>query len=132
MPTIDLPFESLLEATSRLEPQQREILVRHLTDLKRNGKIYHKKREQAEVLARYNALTLSAEEWRRFYELIDFRRAKELTAAQHREFMALVKKNEEFDVKRLEILVEFGKKHGWTLPEVTRKLGLKAPEPIVI
>jgi tRNA nucleotidyltransferase/poly(A) polymerase len=73
---------------------------------------------------------LSEPEWTRYWDLVEQRRAEQLTPEEHRELTALSDRIEQLSVRRLELLLEVARLRGTTLPELMDQLGLQPP-PVI-
>lgn len=71
----------------------------------------------------------SERDWGRYRQLIEKRRAEQLTPEQHVELMALSDRSERLNVRRLELLRELARLRNTTLPALMDQLGLQ-PAPV--
>ncbi|MCY2991272.1 MAG: hypothetical protein NTY19_25870 [Planctomycetota bacterium] len=72
---------------------------------------------------------LSEWDWSRYRQLIEKRRAEQLTAEEHVELTAISDRVEELNVRRLELLSELARLRNTTLPTLMDQLGLQ-PDPV--
>ena len=129
--TIDLPpeLERKLRATSaaRGVPAE-EIVVSALSDrLRRTPTLPDLALLSSEESAIFHDLKddFSEEDWQRFNELIDRRKAEVLTDTERDELIAFTDRREAYTVKRLEKLVALARLRGISLDQVIDQFGLR-------
>ena len=132
MPTIQLPLEAILEATDQLDLNQIDALTRRLNAARRNHKKAKLQEEIRLLRQKCEALTLSPSQWARYFQLVDARRGGTATPANRDEFLQLAAQAQDKANERLQLVADFAARHQLSLPEATRKLGLKTPDPIVL
>lgn len=81
-------------------------------------------RSEKELLAAVNR-GLSTEEWERYRELIDKRRAETLTSEEHAELIATTTELEEANVFRVRCLAELARRRQVPLRALMDELGIK-------
>ena len=64
---------------------------------------------------------------RRYWELIDKRRAETLSSKEYDELLELSDKSEELNAERIKALAELAQFRGVSLPEVMDQLGINTP-----
>jgi hypothetical protein len=70
---------------------------------------------------------LSAQDWRRYYELVDRRQAEELNEHECVELTEISHRIEDFNNRRLECLVQLAALRRTTLPALLNDLGIEPP-----
>ena len=66
--------------------------------------------------------------WRRYNELVDKRRAENLTAGEQTELISLSDQVEELSTRRLEFLAELARLRQTSLAELMQQLGITTPQ----
>jgi hypothetical protein len=128
MPVIEFEVrpEQLVKAAAQLPQAEFDDLVARLAVVRAQRRVPHLAREEAKLLLRINR-GLSEKQRKRFYELIDKRRAETITPPELRELLKLTEKAEQLNVERIEALAKLAKLRGVTLRKVMQQLGIKTP-----
>jgi hypothetical protein len=84
---------------------------------------------ETQLLQQINA-GLSDAEWRRYYELIEKRRAERLSADEHAELSATSNRIEEANARRIACLAKLAEIRTVSLPKLMDDLGISPPAVI--
>ena len=128
MPSIQVDTEQLLQAAAQLPRFEFEKFLTKLHALRRQADVPHLSQRESELLRQINQ-SLPQPIQKRYEALRKRRRNSSLTAAEEREFLALTKQREQFDVERLQSLAELARLRDITLPALLQQLGIQTPEP---
>lgn len=128
MPSIQVDTEQLLQAAAQLPRFEFEKFLTKLHALRRQADVPHLSQRESELLRQINQ-SLPQPTQKRYEALRKRRRNSSLTAAEEREFLALTKQREQFDVERLQSLAELARLRDITLPALLQQLGIQTPEP---
>lgn len=128
MPSIQIDTEQLLQAAAQLPHFEFENFLSRLHTLRRQATVPHLSQRETELLRQINQ-TLPPATQKRYEMLRRKRQQTRLSAADEREFMALIKEGEQFEVKRLQNLAELARLREVTLPTLLKQLGIETPEP---
>ena len=82
------------------------------------------------MIKKVNEAVLSDAEQERFYELVEKRRAENISTHELSELIVLTDKSEELNVKRLEYLANIARIQHKTLREVMQQLEISPPPTI--
>ena len=128
MPSIQIETEQLLQAAAQLPRFEFEKFLTKLHALRRQSEVPHLSQRESELLRQINQ-TLPGATQKRYETLSKKRRNAKLLPAEEREFMALTKQREQFEVTRLQGLAELARLREIPLPDLLQQLGIKTPEP---
>ncbi len=128
MPSIQIETEQLLQAAAQLPHFEFEKFLTKLHALRRQSEVPHLSQRESELLRQINQ-TLPDATQKRYETLSRKRRNAKLPPAEEREFMALTKQREQFEVTRLQSLAELAQLREIPLPVLLQQLGIKTPEP---
>lgn len=126
---LEISNENLLNAVVSLPKNEFERLIAHAKRL-RNKSSENKAGKEVRLIKKVNEATLTEEEYRRFYELIEKRRDENISNDELEELLELTDKSEELNVKRLKYLVEIAQIRNKSLREVMRDLEIFPPQTI--
>lgn len=87
----------------------------------------HLSKSESELLQKIN-LGLPEETWEQYHALIAKRRAETLTPAEHTTLNEISDQLEQFNVSRIQALIELAKLRGSSLQTVMQSLGIQAPK----
>lgn len=73
---------------------------------------------------------LSEDQWQRYNQLIEKRRAEELSDEEKKEVAAMAEQVEVLNVRRMQCLAELARLRDTTLPELMEQLGIVSP-PVI-
>ncbi len=128
MPSIQVDTEQLLQAAAQLPHFEFEKFLSRLHTLRRQATVPHLSQRETELLRQINQ-TLPSATQKRYESLRRKRQQTRLSAADEREFMALTKQREQFEVDRLQHLAELARLREVTLPALLKQLGIETPDP---
>ena len=129
MPTIQVEMEQLLNAALQLPRAELDQFVKKLLSLRRQSEIPQLPMRESELLLKINQ-GVPAQLQQRFDQLVEIRRDNTLTPGEYQELLALTEQIEQFDVERLQWLIELAQLRGLTLDELMQQLGIN-PRPYV-
>ena len=129
MPTIQVEMEQLLNAALQLPRAELDQFVKKLLSLRRQSEIPQLPMRESELLLKINQ-GVPAQLQQRFDQLVEKRRDNTLTPGEYQELLALTEQIEQFDVERLQWLIELAQLRGLTLDELMQQLGIN-PRPYV-
>lgn len=116
--------EQLLKAVAQLPSEELAAFVRQVMVLQAQRETAHLPAEESALLLQFNQ-GLTAHEQARYAELIANRKAETLSEPEYSELLALGKKAEAIQAKRLEALAQLAKLRSTPLAELMQTLGLK-------
>lgn len=85
--------------------------------------------EESRLLGEINQ-GLSEQQWKRYRELIEKRRAEQLRKEEHAELITISDLVERLNVRRIECLTQLAALRGTTLPKLMEQLGIE-PAPVI-
>ena len=118
---LEISSENLLSAVVGLPKNEFEKLIARAKKL-RGKSSENKADKEIKLIKKVNEATLTEEEHRRFYELIEKRRDENISGGELEELSELTDKSEELNVKRLKHLLEIAQIRNKSLREVMREL----------
>lgn len=124
MPTIQVEIDQLLSAALQLPRAELDQFVKKLLSLRRQSEIPQLPMRESELLLKINQ-GVPAQLQQRFDQLVEKRRDNTLTPSEYQELLALTEQIEQFDVERLQWLIELAQLRGLTLDELMQQLGIK-------
>ena len=127
MPTIQVEIDQLLNAALQLPHAELDQFVKKLLSLRRQSEIPKLPARESELLLKINQ-GVPAQLQQRFDQLVEKRRDNALNPDEYQELLALTEQVEQFDVERLQWLIELAQLRGLTLDELMQQLGIK-PRP---
>lgn len=117
----EISNENLLSAVVGLPKNEFERLIEKAKRL-RGKSSENKAGREVRLIKKVNETTLTEEEYRRFYELIEKRRDENISDDELEELSDLTDKSEEINVKRLKYLFEIAQIRNKSLREVMKEL----------
>lgn len=128
MPTIQVEAEvsedKLLQAVGQLGSSELEEFVAQVLALQAQRRAPSLPREEVALLLEINQ-GIPVELQSRYDELVNKRRAEQLTSDEYSELLRLTEEVERRDVQRVERLVELAQRRGVTLNQLMRDLGIE-------
>ena len=89
----------------------------------------HLSADESRLLGEINQ-GLSEQQWKRYRELIEKRRAEQLSPEEHAELITISDLVERLNVRRMECLTQLAALRGTTLPKLMEQLGIE-PAPVI-
>ena len=120
----EISHESLLHAVAQMPPHE---FTRFLAEVEHLRHPETPPNVEISLIKKVNAAVLPDSAQRRFYELIEKRRAESISADELAELIALTEKSEALNVKRLKYLAQIASLRRRTLREVMRELEIAPP-----
>ena len=111
MPTIQLPFEAILEATEQLDARQLEVLVQRATELQQHH-VTTRQREEKRLLSLWQQPTLPPHERVRVEELCRRLEDEQISESERQELLRLNEKGNDVQVQRLQAVVDLAHLRG--------------------
>lgn len=121
--------ENLLNAVVSLPKNEFERLIANARKLRRTSP-ENRANKEVRLIKKVNESTLSNDEQKRFYELIEKRRDENIGEHELKELITLTEKSEELNVKRLKYLAEIAGIRNKSLREVMKELEIFPPQTI--
>ena len=118
---LEINKANLLNVVVSLPKNEFERLIANAKRL-RSKSSENKAGKEVRLIKKVNEATLTEEEYRRFYELIDKRRDEIISDDELEELSELTDKSEELNLKRLKYLFEISQIRNKSLREVMREL----------
>jgi DNA polymerase IIIc chi subunit len=119
-----LSSEHLLQAVTRLSPEELDAFVDRVIALRASMHVPHTTHTEAELLQQINA-TLPTASWDRYRVLIALRQQEQLGDAEYDELLQLGDAIEVQHAQRMQALSELAALRGQTLDLVMSDLGIK-------
>lgn len=126
---LEISNENLLNAVVSLPKNEFERLIAHAKRL-RSKSSENKVGREVKLIKKVNEATLTEEEYRRFYELLEKRRDENISNDELEELLKLTDKSEELKVKQLKYLIEVAQIRNKSLREVMRDLEIFPPQTV--
>jgi hypothetical protein len=126
---IKISQENLLNAVVNLPENEFERLIANAKKLRKKFS-GNQQNKEVKLIKKVNEATLSDDEYKRFYELVEKRRDEIIGENELKELIALTGKSEELNVKRLRYLVEIAQIRNKSLREVMKELEVFPPQTI--
>ncbi len=118
---LEINKANLLNVVVGLPKNEFEVLIANAKRL-RGKSSENKAGKEVRLIKKVNETTLTEEEYRRFYELIEKRRDEIISNDELEELSELTDKSEEINVKRLKYLFEIAQIRNKSLREVMKEL----------
>jgi hypothetical protein len=126
---LEINDTNLLNVVVSLPKNEFENLIAKAKRLRRKT-IENQPNKEVRLIKKVNEATLSEDEHKRFYELIEKRRDENISQNELNELSLLTDKSEELNLKRLKYLVEIANIRNKSLREVMRELEIAPPQTI--
>ncbi len=126
---LEINKANLLNVVVSLPKNEFERLIANAKKLRRKTSETQAYKE-VRLIKKVNEATLSEDEYKRFYELIEERRDENISENELDELILLTDKSEELNVKRLKYLLEIANIRNKSLREVMKELEIFPPQTI--
>lgn len=117
--------EELLKAIRQLSRQELEQLFDQIVELRSGNAASRLSLTESELMAKINQ-PIAADRRRRYHELLDKRRAQQITEAEYEELLRLTDEVEQGDAKRVQCLVELARLRNLSVDELLSQMGIRA------
>ncbi len=106
MPTIQLPFEAILEATDSLSLRERNQLVRHIEGVEAQQERAWARRIDSILLRHISESVPLPGDLERLHELRELTNEGTLSPQEHAEYLRIIARVEALGVQRLKLVIE--------------------------
>lgn len=127
---IEISTENLLNAVARMSAKEFEQFIEKAKRLHQKSPKSDWRKGEISLIKKINESTLSAEEQKRFYELIEKRQTEKIKSEELEELIKLTDKSESLNVERIKNLIKLAKSRNVSLDEIISQLGIVTPETI--
>ncbi len=124
MPTIQLPFEAILEATETLTVAQRDTLARHLELVEQKREHFWTRRVDAILVGQINDSAPLPGDVERLHELRALTNDGTISDQERAEFLRIVARIESLGVQRLKLAIELAKLRDVPPAQLVDEMGL--------
>jgi hypothetical protein len=129
MPIIkaNVSSDDLLHAVEQMDEVELKSFLAHVLAFQAKRKAPSLSQVEAQLLQQINA-PLPAAVQQRYNDLIDLRRAENLSPEEYAELLRLTEEAEAFETQRITYMAQLAQLRGRTLPELMADLGIKTPD----
>ncbi len=124
MPTIQLPFEAILEATETLSRAERDTLARHLEGVEENQERTWTRHIDLILLQQIGDCVPLPGDLERLHELRSLVNEGTISPQEHAEYLRIITRVESLGVQRLKLVIELEKLRDVPLAQLADEMKL--------
>lgn len=127
---LEVSTENLLNAVAQMSAKEFEQFIEKAKKLHQKLPRSDWTKSEIALIKKINESNLSAEEQKRFFDLIKKRRDEIIKPDELEELIKLTDKSEALNVERIKNLIKLAKSKNVSLDEIMNRLGIVSPETI--